>query len=235
MIVKILIILLLTKFAYADKYELTVTGDIKKNPSLKEENLIFKYFQTDENKKYTQEIEINYEKNYSLNAENSEFTKTSDMFDYQHEFNYFKKNNYFLTAYYRKNDDKYSNISNRNFSISTAGLGYKFSKDKRELLLQLTAGHRSDQENDSIIFIPKITFNDKIDIFTYKIKASFAKENNSEITNFDLQFSYPLNEILSLKYLFEFEESKNGITRIETLNRIALSLKFDYLFGNKKE
>jgi len=235
MIKKIIIILLFSKFAFADKYELTLTGEIDKNPTIKEESLIIKFLQSDENKKYTQEIDFNFEKNFSKNEENGQYIKSAEVFDYQHEFNYFKKNNYFISIFYRKNSDKYSDLSNRNFSIATTGLGYKFSKDKRELLLQLTAGQRSDKENDSLIFIPKITYKNEIKNFKYKLKSSFAKENNSQITDLNLEISYPLSEILSLKYLFEFEESKNGTKRIETLNRLAISFQFDFLFGNKKE
>jgi len=218
------LLILLPAAALADKYEITGTGELESDPTTKQEEVLLKFEQDDDLKKYSQDIELNIDNGFTKT--NGEFVKTKDLFDYEHDVKYFGENDVFSTGYFRRKYDSFSTTAGQNYSLITAGVGLRKKHEDEEVLVQLSVGQRRSAE-DVYILMPKASYKNKFREFTYKVAVSLVKESNVEIFDSEFTLSYPINDTLSLKYLFEYESSEDHDTKeFRRLNKLALSVKF---------
>ncbi len=220
----ILLIFLFVNHAYADKNKLTASIEVDSDHNSKKNEYLLKFKQKDDKKKYSQEIELNIDRNYSLIEQ--KFEKTKDLIDYEHELKYFNQNDLFATAFYRHKYDEFATSVEQNFKLITIGAGINKDHAKREFSAQLSVGQRRSSDLH-YIYMPKISYTEKLAKLELHTSHSIVKDHESEIIKSKFSLEYPINKMINIEYIFKYERSKDNLTtEISRNNKIALALKF---------
>lgn len=88
-------------------------------------------------------------------------------------------------------------------------------------------GQKRNSEDNVIIMRPVASYQNEYKNFIYKLSYSVVKGSNFKTVKNKLSITYPISEIISLKYIVEYENSKdkNG-EDFDKLNKLALAIKF---------
>ncbi len=220
----IIFIIVRTNISYADQYEIMGSAEIDSDHNSKTNEYLLKFKQKNKEKKYSQEIELNIEEDYSKIENNLQ--KVKEMIDYEHNFKYFTSDSLFTNIYLRRKYDHFATSKDQNFTLLTLGMGKKIARKNYELEALLSVGQKRSSDLE-YIYMPKISYEQKIDKLTFNTPHSLVKDVNNEILSNKFSFSYPLNKNLKLTYIFKFERSKDNLTtEISRNNKLALSIKF---------
>ena len=229
--VKLLVFLKLFFFSYpsaiyADTYKVDLSGELESDPVSKSEELLLKIKQEDDNKKYQNKISLKIDKGYQI--ANGISIQNKELFDYEQDFKlFFKEQKSFVALYFRYKDDDFGSSTSQNYSISSLGYGVQKQHKKEKVSLEFFVGQRHNSEKNIIIIRPVISYKNEYKKFLYEISSTVVRGSNFKIFKNDLEVTYPLSEILSLKYIVAYEESiDQDENDFERSNKIALSFKF---------
>jgi len=207
--------------------ELTLAGAIESDPASKEKELLVKFRHKDKEEKFLNKLSLKIDHGYLVN--NGVATKNKELFDYEHNLQIFRKEQKsFVALYFRHKDDNFNDSVGQNYNIFSAGYGVQKKHKDEKVALEYYLGQRHNSEGDIIIMRPVLSYENIYKKFLYSASYSIVKGDNFKVIQNKFSISYPLSKTISLKYLLEYERSKdqNG-NDFDKINKIALSIKLE--------
>ena len=219
-----LILLCHVNILYAQRFEITVSGEIESDSASKEKEFLLQLKHKDKKAKYLNKLSLNFDNGYDKDTN----SKIKELFDYEQSlFIYRESKKNFFSLYFRYKDDKFQDSETQNYSIYSLGYGIEKKHEQEQVRLSLSIGEKHSKLNSTVIITPSAEYKNEYKKFAYLLSSRLTSGDGFRVFTNKITVTYPFTEKLSLKYMIKYESSKdNEGKEFERLNKLALVIKF---------